>query len=147
MYGGKRWVLYPPTIHPPGVGPDDDDYYNAPSSLKWLLEVYPKIVHPEMKPYECHQLADELIFIPSGWWHMVYNTEETMAVTHNFASTSNFERVAEDLIESDDEFANCFKDVIKEERPDLYDTWKKIELRMEVSSSSDSSDYSSSDSE
>jgi len=138
LYGGKRWAMYPPTIHPPGVGPDDDDYYNAPTALKWWLKVYPLIIHPEMKPLECHQLTGETIFIPSGWWHTVYNTEETMAITQNFASTANFERVAADLIESDDEFANLFKDVIKDERPDLYETWKRIEASKASSSSSSS---------
>ena len=145
LYGGKRWAMYPPTIHPPGVGPDDDDYYNAPTALKWWLKVYPLILHPDMKPLECHQRTGETIFIPSGWWHTVYNTEETMAITQNFVSNANFDRVAADLIDSDDEFANYFKGVIKEERPDLYDQWKRIAGTMNADSSASSATSTSTD--
>lgn len=139
IYGSKRWGLYPPNIHPPGVGPDDDEYYNAPTALKWWLQVYPKIEDQKLKPLECHLNAGETIFVPSGWWHSVYNTDETMAVTHNFASTYNFKSVATDLIDSDDEFTLKFRNCIKEKRSDLFEKWKELEAEMKISSSDSNS--------
>lgn len=151
IYGKKRWALYPRNIQPPGVGPHDDDYYDAPSSLKWLMNIYPLILRKELKPLECLQLPGETLFLPSGWWHQVYNTEETMAVTHNFASTSNFERVINELTLNRDTFSGHFYKAIKMLRPDLLPIWKVIEeIHDEYMSDSyeseTSSDESSSDS-
>lgn len=153
LYGKKRWALYPPEIQPPGVGPHDDDYYTAPSSLRWLLEVYPNIKNHHIKPLECIQRPGETLFIPSGWWHQVYNTEDTMAITHNFASTSNFDKVCRELTKNRDEFSDIFYEEIKKRRKDLYQIWKEIQLEydenmsesFEESSSSDSSSSDSSD--
>lgn len=152
IYGKKRWALYPPNIQPPGVGPHDDDYYNAPSSLRWLLEVYTKIKKHHIKPLECVQRPGETLFIPSGWWHQVYNTEDTMAVTHNFASTANFTKVCAELTKNRDEFSDIFYKEIKKRRDDLYQLWKEIQLdynedmseSFEEESSSESSSSSSS---
>lgn len=152
IYGKKRWALYPRHIQPPGVGPHDDDYYDAPSSLKWLMSIYPLILRKELKPLECLQLPGETLFLPSGWWHQVYNTEETMAVTHNFASSANFERVVNELTLNRDSFSGLFYEAVKKHRPDLLHIWKDIEvihneyMSDEYETESDSSSDSSSES-
>lgn len=51
------------------------DARNDPDPAKRPLEV---ILHP-----------GEVIFVPHGYWHMVVNLEESLALTHNYVSTSN----------------------------------------------------------
>jgi hypothetical protein len=31
LFGAKRWAFYPPGHQPPGAGPDNSDYYDAPT--------------------------------------------------------------------------------------------------------------------
>ncbi|CAI2175225.1 18962_t:CDS:10 [Funneliformis geosporum] len=107
--GRKRWALYPPHIFPPGLSVSRtginnhqslyntdilDNAKDSATSLFWFLEVYPQLP-PEMRPLEIIQEPGQIIFIPSGWWHMVLNIDDTVAVTQNFANIHNLEHMWE----------------------------------------------------
>lgn len=60
--------------------------------LQWFLEVYPTLP-PDERPIEFIQHPGETVFIPGGWWHCVLNLDVSVAVTQNFVSAANLERV------------------------------------------------------
>jgi dTDP-4-dehydrorhamnose 3,5-epimerase-like enzyme len=38
---------------------------------------------------ECIQEPGEIIFVPSGWHHQVYNLEDTISINHNWLNAYN----------------------------------------------------------
>ncbi|KAG0263471.1 hypothetical protein BG011_008764 [Mortierella polycephala] len=94
LSGHKRWALYPPHIVPPGHDPTSSKLI---SSVSWYLDIYP-LLPPESRPIEIVQHPGQTIYIPSGWWHMVLNMDDTVAVTQNFADETNLTQVKHALL-------------------------------------------------
>jgi hypothetical protein len=74
------------------------DYHSTPCG--WYMHVYPKIREALTKPgvdnyglMEFIQYPGETIFVPGNWWHAVLNLDDTLAITQNYCSTSNFDAV------------------------------------------------------
>jgi len=123
LVGRKRWALYPYASFPPGIDLEWDDDGNfdhdSPEPVRWYLENYPHIRDPAKKPLECILEAGEVIFIPSGWWHMVLNLEESIAVTQNFCNRQNFDVVCAELEYDDEDDYALFKEKVAPVHPDL----------------------------
>lgn len=90
--GSKKWVLFPPEVVPPGVHPSPDGAEVAcPVSItEWFMNFYSATKNWEKRPIECVCKAGEVIFVPNGWWHLVVNLEDSVAITQNFVSRYNF---------------------------------------------------------
>jgi len=110
LAGRKRWVLYPPGQVPPsGVDADEDEDtgeidYTGEDPVVWFLEHYPQIMRsdPKNHPIECILEEGEIIYVPTNWWHMVFNLTESIAVTQNFCDSYNFTDVYNDLSKDKD---------------------------------------------
>ena len=97
LNGHKLWVLFPPTFpkwvvsakNIKQIGEDTEaiDYFglHLPRMLKKEGPIEGMI--------QCIQSQGDTIFVPGGWWHAVLNLDDTMAVTQNYCSTSNFDQV------------------------------------------------------
>lgn len=97
--GSKKWVLFPPDVVPPGVHPSPDGAEVAcpVSIIEWFMNFYSQTKHWKKKPVECVCKAGEVIFVPNGWWHLVINLEDSIAITQNFVSRRNLLNVLEFL--------------------------------------------------
>ncbi|KAI4310635.1 hypothetical protein MLD38_035599 [Melastoma candidum] len=97
--GSKKWVMFPPDVVPPGVHPSADGAEVAcpVSIIEWFMNFYEVARSWEKKPVECICKAGEVIFVPNGWWHMVFNLEESIAITQNYVSRSNLLNVLDFL--------------------------------------------------
>ncbi|KAL9243129.1 hypothetical protein vseg_017056 [Gypsophila vaccaria] len=42
---------------------------------------------------ECTQVKDEIIFVPSGWYHQVHNLEDAISINHNWFNAYNLDWV------------------------------------------------------
>ncbi|PWA95472.1 F-box domain, cyclin-like protein [Artemisia annua] len=97
--GSKKWVLFPPDVVPPGVHPSSDGAEVAcPVSItEWFMNFYESTKTWKKKPVECVCKAGEVIFVPQGWWHLVINLEDSIAITQNFVSRRNLLNVLDFL--------------------------------------------------
>ncbi|MBN3324130.1 JMJD4 protein, partial [Atractosteus spatula] len=88
--GRKKWLLYPP---------GQEEYlrdchgklaYDITAPILQDKKQYP---HYEegCKPLEIIQEAGEVIFVPSGWHHQVYNLEDTISINHNWLNGCNLD--------------------------------------------------------
>ncbi|KAK4480904.1 hypothetical protein RD792_011762 [Penstemon davidsonii] len=89
--GSKKWVLFPPDVVPPGVFPSPDGAEVAcpVSIIEWFMNFYNATKSWKKRPIECICKAGEVIFVPNGWWHLVINLEDSVAITQNFVSRRN----------------------------------------------------------
>mmetsp|Transcript_93933 Transcript_93933/g.176548 ORF Transcript_93933/g.176548 Transcript_93933/m.176548 type:complete len:481 (+) Transcript_93933:69-1511(+) len=73
-HGYKRWFFYPPEKSPPGGDHGGWPVYD------WTDSVYPKL-EADLKPIECIQKPDDLIWVPELWFHATLNLGDTVAVS------------------------------------------------------------------
>ncbi|KAN0065828.1 hypothetical protein ACQY0O_000958 [Thecaphora frezii] len=97
LTGRKAWMMLPPHVTPPGVYVSADEAeITAPLSIaEWLIgfaeetrKTYgPSAARPgDRVLLEVVCEAGEVLYVPSGWWHLVVNLEESVALTQNFVS-------------------------------------------------------------
>eukprot|EP00899_Mesostigma_viride_P009308 jgi/Mesvir1/18379/Mv14262-RA.1 len=131
LRGRKKWVMYPPSQPPPGVfpSPDGAEVASPVSVYEWFLNFY----KPGEAPVEFVADVGDVVFVPSGWWHCVYNLDDgdNIAVTQNLCSPATLHRVAKFLKERPEQISGLKKEVdrdafvrsffarLEEERPEL----------------------------
>eukprot|EP01033_Poteriospumella_lacustris_P009713 gene9713-6951_t len=123
LVGRKRWVLFPPgtprdivkgkTVMQPG---EDDEAVN------FFVDHLPRIRERyggEIAMYEFIQYPGETVFVPGGWWHGVINLDDTIAITQNYCSSANFDRVWKSTRSGRKKMAVSWLKRLRIHRPDL----------------------------
>ena len=97
--------------------PDGEERWDSPKPIKWMLEYRRQCT---AAPLEVVQEAGEMIYVPGGWWHMVINLEDAIAVTQNIADSCNFPLVWGDMQRSQSRHAEPWLQALYPLRPDLF---------------------------
>lgn len=118
LEGAKRWILIPPHLQsqlPEGSGLREPQI----PSVIWFRDYYDDVIRLD-GVVEILQRQGETVFVPNGWPHLVLNLERTVAVTHNYASEFGpFERMWEQVLQDEPEFAQRWYRGLCTHRPDL----------------------------
>jgi histone arginine demethylase JMJD6 len=141
VVGQKRWVLFPPHVPKHIVKgravlhPDEDD-----EAVHYFMTILPRIKHrarsmrhnQDYKDFSCFeftQFAGETVFIPNGWWHAVLNLTDSVAVTQNYCSPRNFDKVWTETRSGRKRLAWKWLQTLEEEYPELARRAKKLNER------------------
>ncbi|CAE6433790.1 unnamed protein product [Rhizoctonia solani] len=131
--GSKGWVMFPPDVLPPGVYVSSDEAeVTSPLSLaEWFMSYFDAAWSAygrdtgKMRVGVCR--AGEIVYVPSGWWHLVVNLEPSVAVTQNFASEHELINVLRFMRDKPDQTSGWSEDIAC---ADLYEIFCEV-LRKE----------------
>ena len=84
IVGTKRWLLYPPNTEDICKGKPTLSKAAKSRTVEGMIEVV--------------QEPGELIFVPSGWYHEVYNETSSVSINHNWINENNIDVVAQHLL-------------------------------------------------
>ena len=89
-----------------------NNFFTVPLSTgEWLLSFWSahleakKNLDPKSRPFEAIVEEGEIIFVPHGFWHMVLNLDDCIAITQNYVSTSNLSDCLRFLREKPDQIS------------------------------------------
>jgi histone arginine demethylase JMJD6 len=127
--GKKRWVLVPPDV-PRATALASDlvkrggDAGEDDEAIDYFTRVLPRLKERQGAAFaariiEYTQLPGETMFVPGGWSHAVLNIENSVAVTHNYCSSGNFERVWLEVRKGRRGMARKWLRQLRVARPDL----------------------------
>ncbi|CAG9771156.1 unnamed protein product [Ceutorhynchus assimilis] len=96
--GQKKWLFFPP---------GEENYLKDSNNI--LPYDIAEINHSR-KCFEVLQNPGEAIFVPSGWYHQVWNMEDTISINHNWVNGCNINLMWQNMKEN----LNRIKEEIKD---------------------------------
>ncbi|KAF7635724.1 JmjC domain-containing protein, partial [Meloidogyne graminicola] len=127
IVGHKKWCLIHPSTPKNLVKAKSEDTKNLlhpDEAITWFGTLFPKICssnwqNERFPVIHAIQRPGEVMFVPSGWWHVVMNLDTTIAVTQNFCSLVNLPKVWPKLVKQRPQLALHWLKVVNKLRPEL----------------------------
>ncbi|XP_076316913.1 jumonji domain containing 4 isoform X2 [Tachypleus tridentatus] len=98
--GKKKWLLFPPGDEENLIDWKGQMAYDVSSPLLKDKNYYPKTSKLQKIGIEIIQEAGEIVFVPSGWFHQVWNLEDTISINHNWMNGFNLHFIWKQLLEA-----------------------------------------------
>jgi histone arginine demethylase JMJD6 len=92
-------------------------------AIMYMKEIFPKLKEKYgnfLNEMWFIQRPGELVFVPGGWWHVVVNLDDTIAVTQNYCNSVNFEKVWVHVRSERKKMAVVFLRKLKKFFPEIY---------------------------
>ncbi|CAI9112640.1 OLC1v1013111C1 [Oldenlandia corymbosa var. corymbosa] len=106
--GKKQWFFLPPSKHHLVFD------RNMKNSIYNIFEGVDDTKFPCFREaiwWECTQEENEIIFVPSGWYHQVHNLEDTISINHNWFNAYNVSWVWDLLLKDYKEARYLIEDI------------------------------------
>ncbi|KAI3726979.1 hypothetical protein L1987_66786 [Smallanthus sonchifolius] len=87
---------------------------NMKNSVYDIFEEVDDTIFPNFKKtiwLECTQDQNEIIFVPSGWYHQVHNLEDTISINHNWFNAYNLSWVWDLMLRDYQEAREYIEDI------------------------------------
>ncbi|KAF8469551.1 hypothetical protein BDZ91DRAFT_720456 [Kalaharituber pfeilii] len=85
IQGEKYWIMFPRDVTPPGVFvSEDQSEVTSPLSIAEWFEGFHNEARKVKGIREGICRSGEVLYVPSGWWHLVVNLSPALAITQNF---------------------------------------------------------------
>ncbi|KAF2674916.1 Clavaminate synthase-like protein [Microthyrium microscopicum] len=133
LTGSKYWLMFPsgPGIPPPPgvILSEDSSEITSPLSIAEYLLSFHELARqtPGCREGICY--AGEVLHVPSGWFHLVLNLEESIAITQNFVPRAKLPDVLQFLRDTPDQISgfkddiedaySLFEDRLKDKHPEI----------------------------
>ncbi|XP_052812566.1 2-oxoglutarate and iron-dependent oxygenase JMJD4-like isoform X2 [Mya arenaria] len=87
--GRKKWIFYPPGCEQSLKDRRGNLVYDITSRDLDNVTLYPHAREVKGQQLQVIQDQGQIIFVPSGWHHQVFNLEDTISINHNWLNGSN----------------------------------------------------------
>jgi histone arginine demethylase JMJD6 len=122
IQGCKRWVLFPYGTDLASIEMREPQI----PSVIWFRDYYDQVIRKHPHAIEILQHPGETVYVPAGWPHLVLNLDESVAITHNYASEyPSMNRLWQALSDAEPSMAHTFYTRLEQHRPDLVEEISK----------------------